>query len=183
PVLPDLSLNVQIPLVHVHRIEIIHLRRYVTAIERKLDVVVVYANALLTCECRHGISTLDGGPWIGEIEIRARIACRVSERRGRVHLSSGEHHRPVSVHSVRRADGHAGLDFGIPGQSEPWVEFCPPRAIKILSTGVLRIARENQSRWSVDKYFAVDALLKQFQIEVFVLAAIVVGRQIRLPSY
>src|SRR5262249_23510213 len=116
PVLPDLSLNVQIPLVHVHRIEIIHLRRYIAPIEGKWDVVVVYTNTLLTRERRHGIST-HGGPWIDEIETHTRIAYRVSERSREVHLSSSEHHCPVSVHSIRRTDGHAALAFGIPGKS------------------------------------------------------------------
>src|SRR5207245_2356893 len=90
PVLPNLSLNVQIPLVHVHRIEVVHLRVYIRAIEWKWDVVVVYANALKTREYGHRISARVGRPWIGEI--RTGVAYRVSKWRREVHLSSSEHH-------------------------------------------------------------------------------------------
>src|SRR5207249_2006462 len=129
---------------------------------------------LKTSERGHGISARRRGPRIGEI--RARVAHRVSERRGEVHLSSGKHHSPVSVHSVRRPDGHAALALRIPGDSNSWIEFRPPRAIEIFPTGILRIAWKNQTRWSIDKDFAVHILFEQVQIEVLVFAAVVVGR-------
>ena len=180
PVLPNLSLNVQIPLVHVYGIEVAHFRVDVGSVGEKWNVVVVYANALKTRERRHGISARSY-PGIGEI--RTGDVQPVSEWRGEVHLSSSEHHRPVSVHSVRRADGHAAFALGIPGQSNPRIEFRPPRAVKILSTGILRIAWKEQPRWSVHEYFAVNVLGECRHIEVLVFAPVVVGRQIRLPSH
>ena len=120
-------------------------------------------------------------PGIGEI--RARDAHVVSEWRGEVHLSSGEHHRPVAIHSVPGANGHAAVAFGIPGQSEPRKELVPHRTVDVFSARILRVAGKNQSRGGVLEYFAMHVLREQVEIEMLVLAAVVVRRQIRFPSH
>src|SRR5207237_8780461 len=160
PVLSDLSLNAQVPLVHVHRLEVLHVRVHIVAIGGKWDVVVVHANSLKGCEPNHGISAWGrrASPWIREI--CTRHAHKVPEWRGEVHLGSSEHHRPVPIHPIAGTDGHAAFAFGIPCQSDPRTELIPHGTINVFSARILRVAGKNQTCGSIRKYLAMNVLSK-----------------------
>src|SRR5207247_6466020 len=91
--------------------------------------------------------------------------------------------RAVSNHSETCADRHSAVALRIPRDSNSRVKLFPHRTIDVLSAGVLRVAGKNEPRRGLREYLAMEVLCEQIQIEMLILAAVVVRRQIRFPSH
>jgi hypothetical protein len=140
PVLPNLFLDTEVPLIDVGWPIVVCLNVDIGAVREEWGIVGGVADGIQLLEKGHWISAGLVGPWI--FHIRARHADVVPEGRTERVLVGPEQVRPVSVHPEGGTNRHAVVAPWIPGQPEPGEELAPGFAVIAVPAFVLRVTGE-----------------------------------------
>src|ERR1019366_802336 len=135
--LAELTLNTQIPLVHVSWLKVGLRAAYKSVVGQERRIGSVHAETNEISESRDGIPAGISLPRVGKCP--ARHSDRGPERLGRVFLTSVQHAGAVAIHPVRGADRHPAVTLGIPGQTQAGEKLLPVRAIEVAAAGILRV--------------------------------------------
>src|SRR5207249_9518459 len=106
----------------------------------------------------------------------------IAPRRGLREYRVSVKRSPVREHPIRGSDRHPAVSLGIPSQSYTGHKCRVAGSVRRVSDCVLRIAREDQTRRSIDIHTAVYVLRKQRGIKVGESLLLAAWGDVRFPT-